>query len=96
MSNHDHGYLLVTDYGEPYLKNRLGDMVRRYLRAAGIAHGACHTFRHAMATHMLEGGADIRYIQMMLGHSDLSTTQIYTHVLEARLRTVYDKFHPRR
>jgi integrase/recombinase XerD len=87
--------LFLTDYGDGLMKNRLGDSVKRHVVNSGFpARGACHLFRHACATHMLENGADIRFIQVLLGHSDLSTTQIYARVAIAKLREIHAATHP--
>lgn len=91
---HEHA-LFLNRFGQRFHHAGLGHMARRYIEAAGITKkGACHLFRHAMATQMLENGADVRYIQEMLGHANLDTTQIYTHVSIGKLQAVHAATHP--
>jgi integrase/recombinase XerD len=93
----DDGILFLTMQGEALSLNRLTQMVREYIEAAQIGkQGSCHLFRHTMATLMLENGADIRFIQAMLGHADISTTQIYTQVSIRQLKDIHTATHPAR
>jgi integrase/recombinase XerD len=91
----DDGIVFLTSNGVPFTPNHLSWLARQYVKSAAIGkNGACHIFRHTMATLMLEGGADIRYIQAMLGHVRLDTTQIYTHVSIRKLKQVHESTHP--
>lgn len=87
--------VFLTAQGEPFSRNSLSLIIREYVESANIGkRGACHLFRHTMATLMLEGGADIRFIQQMLGHARLDTTQIYTHVSIRMLKQIHSATHP--
>lgn len=87
--------LFLTEHGEPLGGGRLSQLVRGYIESAGLGKlGSCHLFRHTMATLMLEGGADIRYVQEMLGHENVSTTQVYTQVSIRQLKAIHTATHP--
>jgi integrase/recombinase XerD len=91
----DPGTVFLNHRGRPLSRQGLWEIVRRHARLIGLARAFPHALRHSFASHLLEGGADLRSVQALLGHADIGTTEIYTHLPSEAVRTMYRKFHPR-